>query len=109
MTADDPLQLRPEQTPDKEEKAAEDRRITALRDLLGTDAGRTYLWWVLGQAGVMDNSFDRDPHVTSFKEGRRALGSKILADILRVAPGRYIEMMKEGYDAGSGYNDDDPK
>lgn len=100
---DDPLELRPEQTADKAAKKAEDIRVAALRELLGHTSGRIYLWWLLGQAGVMESSFDRDPHVTSFKEGRRSLGNKVLADILRVAPGRYIEMMKEGYDAGSGY------
>lgn len=79
-------------------KAAEleQARKTALRELLSTAHGRRFLWDELSFCAVFSatyvpNSFDR----TAFNEGKRTVGNRLMADIVRWFPSSYLTMTTE--------------
>mgnify|MGYP001609698448 CR=1 FL=1 len=76
------------------------RRDKETRDvltaLLGTPAGRSWMWSTLSSANVFSQTFVLgDPHATSFNEGRRSMANQILTDIVRHCPDQYMVMQRE--------------
>ncbi len=66
-----------------------------LRQMLALRQGRTYFWNLLASCGIGRNPFSADALTMAFAAGEMNVGQRILADIIRVAPERYIEMMGE--------------
>lgn len=66
-----------------------------LASVLAQKGGRAWLWEILEFTGTMRTSFSQDPHETSFKEGQRNVGLKIMADIMKAAPEQYAVMTEE--------------
>ena len=67
-----------------------------IRNTLKTRAGRKFFWRFLELTHIFEvswipGSFDS----TAFREGERNVGQRMLADIVRIAPESWIEMMKE--------------
>lgn len=67
-----------------------------IRNALKNRTGRKFFWrWLerlhIFEVSYVQGSFDS----TAFREGERSIGNRLLADIVRVAPESYIEMMKE--------------
>jgi len=65
-----------------------------LMDLMGGPGGRRIVWRLLEQTGVFRSSYAGDVD-TYFREGSRNIGLMWLADIHRLCPERYCEMMME--------------
>ena len=93
---------------DKARKMDEQERrelLAALKDLLGEDKGRRFMWWLLEQTHVFQGSFTGNSH-TFFLEGERNVGLKIFSLALEADPafmGRLIEFKrndKESKDHG---------
>lgn len=75
------------------QKLAEERLDIELREVLGTKAGRSVLRRIIYvNAGILKP----DP-VTGLERqaGRRDVGLALLAELLRVAPERYLELEQE--------------
>lgn len=65
----------------KREKTARISRLQDFKTVMGTPAGRRVLNDLLVFCGVFRTSFNNSGSVTSFNEGHRNVGLKILADI----------------------------
>jgi hypothetical protein len=92
---------------EQEEQEAQDRERAKLiaqlvaadfKWLLSSKRGRRIVWRLLEDAGVFRSSFTNDPHVTSFNEGRRQYGLKVLAMIHEHSPETYPTMLTEQKD-----------
>lgn len=66
----------------------------ALLFILQTEQGRMYLSEVLDFCGLYQTSFTGNSE-TYFKEGKRNVALKIMADMAKVDPNSYINMMIE--------------
>lgn len=95
---------RPIDTGDESQVKARKRKLTfaqrerekALLTVMGTKEGRSVLWGLWSDAGVNRVSFvPGDPHATSFNEGARNLGNKLLAEVLDLCPDLYLATQKE--------------
>lgn len=78
--------LESDETEQKLSQAELDYRdfLDNLRDVAGTSAGKLVLWRILEYAGVHNSSFDLNPQLMSYNEGRRDVGlwlEKVLEDI----------------------------
>jgi len=69
-----------------------------LRQMLSLRQGRKYFWGLLASCGIGHNPYRPDVTATAFACGEMNVGQRILADIIRVAPERYVEMMGEQND-----------
>lgn len=68
----------------------------ALRKFLDMPAGRQWIWDLLESCHLYETSFDfQNPHATSFREGERNVGLRVLADIEKHAPQALRLMMNE--------------
>lgn len=73
----------------------QEKRDGELRELLGTKAGQAVVWRLLVTARVFGSTFDLDSRAHAFQEGRRDLGLWLMAEAQRVAPDKYVEMVRE--------------
>lgn len=74
-------------------RALEEQR--QLREVLDTASGRAVLMRVLQDGRVYEQSFNPDnPHWTSFNEGCRSVGNRLLARI-ELAASEKLAMMRE--------------
>lgn len=79
-----------------DERAREAKRLDiALRTMLDFPECRRWFWAFLAQTGVFHNAFALDPYATAFQCGKQDIGKQLLADITRVAPEQYLQMMRE--------------
>lgn len=71
-------------------------QLEVVGGLMDVVQGRAWLYSVLEGCHVFATSFvPGDPHGTSFKEGERNAGLRVLADIMTAAPDKYVDMVKE--------------
>lgn len=80
---------------EKRAKLIEDERVEGLRHLVTSYGGRLWLWRQMEAANVFSQTFTGEALVTSFNEGRRALGLGLLADLMLHCPDTFLQMMKE--------------
>lgn len=81
-----------------QQKRDEVTRRTVIESLMQHREGRRYIWLQLSDASVFAQTFATGPDgtlITAFKEGQRALGLKLLADVTRWAPQGYMTMTQE--------------
>ena len=80
-------------------KREENERALELADVLfvmNDPAGRRFMHRQLSHAGVFRVTYvPGDPHQTSFNEGTRSAGLKLLADVMEVASEQYTLMLEE--------------
>ena len=70
----------------------------AIKALLATDKGRTFLWWLLGETKVIGvSAFGPDDRQTNFTLGEQNIGIKLLTVITATDPGGYVAMQLEKY------------
>lgn len=71
-------------------------RLEFVAAMMSRPEGRAWAYDQLAQAHMFHTSFVPDnPHKTSFNEGERNAGLRLLADIEAAAPGEYMTMMRE--------------
>ena len=81
-----------------QDEAAKARRATEIADLqevMGTQAGRRFVWKLLGDAGVFRMSMNPNFGVTAFAEGQRSVGNALYADLHEHCFDQYQEMERE--------------
>lgn len=67
-----------------------------MRWILSTPKGRRVIWWLLGIAGVFRISFaPKDSNQTSFNEGSRDIGLRLLRVVQSANPKAYSQMEDE--------------
>lgn len=67
----------------------------AFRDVMGTPSGRRVLWSVIdGRCGTFGASYTGNSE-TFFREGRRAVGIELMADLQSLVPDLFIKMLSE--------------
>lgn len=69
--------------------------LAELRQLMHREWGRALVWSLLEKTGVFQISFDTDPLVMAFREGRRSIGNELFADLFEAAPDLYELMRTE--------------
>lgn len=79
----------------REEKTAHEQQIEDLQAVLELRAGRRVLWRYLSHAGVFQSSYVGNAEGTIFNEGKRVMGTTIMADITAAKPEAFIQMMLE--------------
>ena len=68
-----------------------------LRAVIGTDAGRRFIWTLLGDCGVFRTSFTGN-NSTFFNEGKRFVGLEVLKRMNSAAPEAFANMQREAAD-----------
>lgn len=64
--------------------------------MLASYEGRAALYQVLDMAGVYQTSFcGEETHKTAFREGRRDVGLRLIAELVDVAPNSVTTIMQE--------------
>jgi hypothetical protein len=69
-----------------------------LREALRSVNGRAMLWALLSEAGVYQCSAvftgsPTDPHMTYFREGKRALGLHLVTALMAASPDAYAKLL----------------
>ena len=92
MDASDPKSVRKAQ---KAAKTAERLRQDVIRNLMSTIAGRAFVYDLLEGCHVFVTSFSLNALQMAHNEGERTVGLRLLADIMRVCPDKYVLMARE--------------
>jgi len=91
--ADDPKQVNEAR---KRAGRRDRERLSVLGGLMDLKDGRAWMYSILEACHAFQPSFvPNDPYSTAFKEGERNIALRLLADIMAIAPDRYVDMMKE--------------
>lgn len=83
--------------------SAQERRklLYAVRDVFGTDAGKFFLGWLVGETHIYQRSFTGNS-LTYFLEGERSVGLKVFGMLVEAVPNAMQELVnfkrKEGTD-----------
>ena len=76
-------------------KAQVERVKLGLQGALATYEGRCFLWELLANCGIYQNSFSGNALNTAFTSGKQSVGQELLLQITTDFPSSYIQMMKE--------------
>jgi hypothetical protein len=80
-------------------KAAQDDSV--VQSIMASVGGRAWMLDQMEFCTVFHTTFTGEALGSAFNEGRRTVGLRMLAGIMRAAPGAYIQMMKEQNDVRS--------
>ncbi len=81
-----------------------------LKAVLGTYAGRFVLWTIAEYAGPMTQSYRGEAtHDTSFQEGKRSGGLRLIAEVCRVSLASYHLMQTEAASRAANVQEPPPK
>lgn len=78
----------------KKVKSTRDRELDDLREILGTKAGRRFVWHQLNASELFSVSTVMNASIYAL-EGKRSLGKQLFADVMEANPEAYLVMMKE--------------
>lgn len=71
------------------------REAVDLRDVLALPAGRRLIWRWIGDHGVFHTSFRSNALEMAFREGRRDIGLRMLAEVEEASPDLFLQMQQE--------------
>lgn len=66
----------------------------AFRYVMSDVRGRNFVWWVLSETKLYNDSFTGNS-TTFYNEGKRSVGLKLIADLEQHCPKEFIEMWQE--------------
>lgn len=69
-----------------------------LEAVMGTPAGRRFVWKLLGETGLYRSSYHPSALI-HFQEGQRSIGLALLARLTADCPDQYLMMQSEAIDA----------
>lgn len=78
----------------REARERRDRELEDVRALMATDEGRRFMARLLRITRVLHDSFTGNS-TTFYNEGRRAVGSTVMADISRADPDGFVRLLKD--------------
>jgi hypothetical protein len=85
----------------KAKKTLKERRkleLQDLRELLKREDFQRFIWRLLNECRMWKSSFSMEPHVTSFNEGKRLIGTTIIRDLEEASPGASYKLAKFNHD-----------
>lgn len=82
----------------RRQKLEREQERADLKWLMSSERGRRIIWRLMSQSGVFLGSFNENPAVMAFNEGRRAFGNRTLALVNTHAHEHYDAMVKENND-----------
>lgn len=87
----------PQQVKEGGKKENEKHKVEALdlKTVLGTVQGRRFIWGLLCDCGIFQQSATDSGSWTYFNEGKRSVGLKLLVKINNVNPESYLQMLNE--------------
>lgn len=71
------------------------RHAEDVKQVMGTEIGRRFIWGLLTQAGVFQTTFRTDTNTTMFLEGNRNAGLALFNDVFGSCPDLYLKMAAE--------------
>ena|ERR1044071_2893288 len=80
---------------ESDEPAPTPPEVLDLQWVMSDQRGRRHVWRQLELAGVYRLSHTGEPHGTSFNEGQRNVGLRLLAEVSTHCPDEYMLMLKE--------------
>jgi hypothetical protein len=84
----------------KQLRVQENIKDDLLRRIMETREGRSWFFEILESAHIWRSSFSVEALAMGFAEGERNMGLRLLADLMRACPARYIEMVQEARELG---------
>ena len=79
----------------RSDKASQESVDAFLRHSMGLVDGRRYFHGLLVRCHVFANPYTGRAGTTAFACGELNVGQQVLADIMRIAPDEYVQMMRE--------------
>jgi hypothetical protein len=95
MTQYDPLNKAHIAIQRRQAKAEDDTRDTFIQHSMGVVEGRMYFHALLVRCHVFANPYAANGRSTAFNCGELNIGQQVLADIMRLCPDEYVQMMRE--------------
>jgi hypothetical protein len=77
------------------------QRESAIKALMASTDGRTFLYWLLAECHVGHSPFATNALVMSFSCGEQNVGLKLQGLIIELCPENYLVMLKEKQNAGT--------
>ena len=68
-----------------------------IKHAMGVVDGRVYFHRLLVRCHVFSNPFDGNARVSAFNCGELNIGQQVFADIMRLVPDDYVQMMREAH------------
>lgn len=81
----------------QQQKLDEQEARNDIIAVLGTAAGRRYIWRQLENARVFSSSYAQQSNQTFFREGQRNVGLRMFTEVLDASPELFLQMQKEHY------------
>lgn len=79
---------------DKKGKELARQQKDDMREILNTDAGRRFLWRLLGHCRVNQSVFEPNSRM-AYNSGMQDVGHFVLGEIVAAKPEAYLQMMQE--------------
>jgi len=76
-------------------KQREDAHQKVIRQVMGSNEGRAWIYDLLSICHVFSSSFSQNALTMAHAEGERNIGLRITGAIVSASPERYLEMLKE--------------
>lgn len=76
-----------------------------IRALMDQDKCREWLYDLLERCHIFSTPYRQNPYDTAFNAGEQNIGNIILADLSSIAPTKYVELCREGYERNRAEND----
>ena len=86
----------------KKSKLRELQRKEGLGRIMDSLEGRMWMWALLEVCGIYHTSFSENALTMAFAEGRRDIGLRIVADIIKISPAQYARMVEENQNRRAG-------
>lgn len=78
----------------EQDRQEENRDLDAIQYVMGDVRGRNFVWSLLDQVGIYQDSFTGNSH-TFYNEGRRSVGLRLIKSLEALAPVKFIQMWQE--------------
>lgn len=87
----------PEEVAAQRQEVAKKQMESDWRFVMSTETGRRFVWRIIDEiAGSTNGSFAAGaPDLTSFNEGRRAVGLQLITESQRITEKEYVHMVCE--------------
>ncbi len=73
------------------------KKINTFQRLFATDDGKEFLKYLAEECGAYRPTFSKDPHETSFKEGKRALFNHIVS-LTNISPAMIQQQIQSAHE-----------
>lgn len=70
-----------------------DKLHASFRELLGVEAGRRVIYWMLAQSGMYESAFTGEAASTNFILGRQEIGRRLTGEIDAIDPRFYPQLL----------------